>query len=164
MISIEVRYKLVGASQWHRRQLTPSEYFWADPDSSKHTWDVDSVPKHNQVGELLSIGAADELELAITRVSNSIGEYFECAYHFWGSSEDYVSLVTHHREEGTRKELIFCGRMPFKDNGTQVVRVALDDQIPRLTMNCFIWGPGGDDGSLDMLRPKEANNALKGNG
>jgi hypothetical protein len=31
-ISIEVRYKIAGDAQWIQRRLTPSGYFWSDPE------------------------------------------------------------------------------------------------------------------------------------
>ena len=161
MISIEVRYKLAGASRWRYRRPKPSQYFLVDPDSPGGTWTIDSVPKHNRIEQLLSLAETDRLEQAVTRVSSSGGKYLECAYHFWGNFEDYVCLVTRQRTAGVERELIFCGSMPFKTNGSQVVRVALDGTTPILTMNSFMWGPRGDDRSLDMRRPEEANKALK---
>lgn len=155
MISIEVRYKLIGASQWQRRQMTPSEYFWVDPGCPNDMWEVDSITKHNHFEELLAIAEADQLEQGITCVTNSNGDYFECVYHFWGGSENYVCLVTRHLKMTTARELIFFGSVPFKENGSQVVRVALENSSPRLTMNCFMWGPGGDYRSLDMVRQKD---------
>jgi hypothetical protein len=150
MLDIQVGYKLLDASDWHLVRLDPSDYF--SRDSARADLQVASPPQHNHVAELLPPDIIDRLQHAFTRVSDAInGTSYECAYHFWGSANDYVCLVTHQQEGAMRRELIFVGAMPFKAEGSQVIRVALDAPMPRLTMNCFMWGPGGDAESLDML-------------
>lgn len=154
MLDIQVGYKLVEAADWHLVRLDPSDYFRRDPARPNADPQVGGQPQHNHVAELLPPDILDRLQHAFTRVSDAInGASYECAYHFWGSANDYVCLVTHQQESGTRRELIFFGAMPFKQDGSQVIRVALDEPMPRLTMNCFLWGPGGDAESLDMLSP-----------
>lgn len=151
MLDIQVGYKLLDASDWHLVRLDASDYFSRDSALAADL-QVASPPQHNHVAELLPPDIIDRLQHAFTRVSDAInGASYECAYHFWGSPNDYVCLVTHQQDGATRRELIFVGAVPFKDDGSQVIRVALDAPMPRLTMNCFMWGPGGDAESLDML-------------
>lgn len=152
MLDIQVGYKLLEASDWLLVRLDPADYFWRDPEQPGAEWEVDSVPQHNSVTELLPPDIIDRVQHAFTRVSNAVsGSYYECAYHFWGRLDDYVCVVTHHLESQTGRELIFSGSMPFKENGSQVIRVMLDEPMPQLTMNCFMWGPGGDAESLSLL-------------
>jgi hypothetical protein len=153
VLDIQVGYKLVEPSDWQLVRLDAADYFWRDPDRPGVDFDVDSAPQHNHITELLPADIIDRVQYAFTRVSDAInGSYYECAYHFWGSIHDFVCVVTHHLESRTGKELIFSGALPFRENGTHVIRVALHDPMPRLTMNCFMWGPGGDAESLDMLQ------------
>jgi hypothetical protein len=152
MLEVQVGYKQVDASDWHLVRLDPTDYFWRDPDQPGADFEVDSEPEHNHVAELLPPDVIDRLQYAFTRVIDAInGSSYECAYHFWGGLNDYVCLVTCQQQAATGKELIFSGRMPFKQAGSQVIRVVLDEPMPQLTMNSFMWGPGGAAESLDML-------------
>lgn len=151
MLDIQVGYKLVDPSEWQLVRLDVADYFWRDPKGPEAELEVDSATQHNHVIELLPADIIDRLQYAFTRVSDAInGSYYECAYHFWGSAYDFVCVVTHHVESRTGKELIFSGALPFRPNGSQVIRVVLDTPMPRLTLNRFRWGPGGDAESLDL--------------
>ena len=157
MLSVEVRYRQKGESGWQAFAVDPLHYFWSDPDNPARPWEVDSVPKHNDVHELLPLVAPGSLQTVITRVSDSQSEdYFECAYQFWGSRHDYVCMISSQRAQRKERELVFSGNVPFKENGSQVVRVSLNDPIPRVTVNVFMWGPAGDDQTLNMLTSSHA--------
>jgi hypothetical protein len=155
MLEIQVGYKQVDTPDWHLVRLDPSDYFWRDPERPDADFEVDSEPEHNHVAELLPPDVIDRLQYAFTRVTDAIsGACCEYAYHFWGGVNDYACLVTTQRQAGTSKELIFSGRVPFKQECSQVIRVSLDDPMPQLTMNWFMWGPGGGAEALDMIKGK----------
>lgn len=155
MLEIQVGYKQADAPEWHLVRLDPCDYFTRDPQLPEADFEVDSEPQHNHVAELLPPDVIDGLQYAFTRVVDAInGSCYECAYHFWGGVNDYVCLITRQRQSATGRELIFSGSMPFRQEGSQVVRVTLDEPMPQLTVNSFQWGPGGAAESLDMLTGK----------
>lgn len=162
MITVQIACKPVAARVWKHMEMQPSEYFWTDPDDPTQQWDVDSAPKLDLISQLLNSIGSDPLEQAVTTVTNAeTRDYRECAYHFWRDHESYVCLVTDKRGDRTEKEVIFAGIIPFGENGSQVVRITLHEAVPLVTMNMFMWGVGGDEHSIDMLRGEEANKTLQ---
>jgi hypothetical protein len=152
MLSIDIRYQLTGASDWLEVQLEPSTYFGPDAKDSDGNWDIQGTPRHGHVTELFPLAGGQQLRNAMTRVKDTItGDYFQCAYHFWNGNRDHVCLVTHQNGPVVEREVIFTGNVPSLDNGSQVIRITLDDSIPQLTSNAFMWGSGGDEHYLDML-------------
>ena len=162
MIKVQIACKSIADGVWKHIEMQPTQYFWVDPDDPTREWAVDSTPKHDLISQLLSSIQSEKLEKAVTKVTDDeTGDYCECSYHFWRDHESYACLSIFRMGNKIEKELIFAGVVPFKDNGSQVVRVTLDDSVPVVTMNTFMWGAGGDEYSLDMLREEEADKAFK---
>lgn len=146
MIEVQVRVKLRGEVAWAELDVAPEEYFWRSDDLP---WSIDSEPGHLHPSRLVP---GRPVELAIVRVTDTAtGSFHEGAYHYWNGPEDYACVVTWNREGKVTRELIFVGRMPYRENGSQVIRVNLDGEVPTTTMNCFMWGRGGDEHSESML-------------
>jgi hypothetical protein len=149
MLSVEVRYRLADAEDWPFLRIEPARYFWRNPDAPDQPWEVDSLPSHSDVRELLPRDVLPRH--VVTRVTDtSTGNFFECAYHLWGSPGE-VCLVTRQVSAKREQELVLSGTVPFKENGSQVVRIELTD-VPSIRANTFMWGHGGDEPSLDVLR------------
>ena len=151
MIEVEVRIKLRGEAEWSALDVAPEEYFWPSDDLP---WSIDSEPEHLHVSRL---APGRPIEFAIECVTDTAsGSFRECAYHYWNGPEDYACVVTWNREGKVERELIFVGRTPHGENGSQVIRVNLDGSVPITTMNCFMWGRGGDEHSESMLGDRAA--------
>lgn len=157
MVKVEVKYKARGESEWTSLDIPPADYFWHDADATEIPWNIDSVSEHIQMARLLP---EVSVEFATVRISDGSGAFREHAYHYWGCAEDYACIVTRCSTGLVERELIFSGRMPYKENGSQVIRISLDADIPVTTMNCYMWGIGGDEYSESMLA---ASQGLRGN-
>lgn len=149
MLEIDVRFKAADDEEWTVLELSPEEFFWHDPDAPDGPWDFDSVTEHLHVARLIP---GTPVKFAKERVTDLETRNFqECAYHYWGGPEDYVCIVTHSCAGKVSRGLIFTGAMPYKVNGSHTVRVQLDADTPLTTMNCFMWGTGGDEYTDNML-------------
>jgi hypothetical protein len=149
VLEIEVRYKKPGVTAWEALRFSPSEYFWRDPDQPNGPWTFDDVTNHLHVAELVK---DQPIEFGVTRVTDvSSGSYIHCAYHYWGGKEDFTCVVTRSTPDGISRELIFSGRMPYKDNGSHLVRVTLDGDLPVTNTNIYMWGEGGDEFEESVL-------------
>ena len=151
MMEVDVRVKLRGEEAWTALDVSPEEYF-GPPDDLP--WSLESEPEHLHPSRL---APGKPIEFAIVRVTDTAsGAFHESAYHYWNGPEDYACIVTWNREGAVTRELIFVGRMPYKENGSQVIRVNLDGNVPITTMNWFMWGRGGDEHSESMLGNRTA--------
>jgi hypothetical protein len=151
MLTIMIRYKTKKQLDWQTLSVSPADYFWVDPDLAVQSWDVDSAPKHGQAVAYLPVPRSSVL-YTVVRVENSTTQdYWEVASEIVGANSS-VSITTAKIEGRSYRELVFTGDMPLKDNGSQVLRVNLSAEIPQITMNTLMWGPAGDDESLNLLR------------
>ena len=108
MLTISVRFKVAGHTEWREVPVEPSAYFWHDSDYPNSAWNVGSEPQHNCVAEILPLSSEEVLEEAVTLVlDKEAGDFKQCAYHFWGTREDWVCLVTSRIGATISKELIF---------------------------------------------------------
>jgi hypothetical protein len=149
MLEIDVRFKSAADAEWTRLELSPAEFFWHDPDTPDGPWDFDSVANHLHIARLVP---GTPITFGKQRVTDLVsGDYQDCSYHYWGGPEDYACIVTHSCAGQVSRELIFTGSMPYKENGCHLVRVALDADTPLTTMNCYMWGRGGDEFTDNML-------------
>lgn len=157
MVKVEVKYKARGHSEWTSLEISPADYFWRDADATSGLWDIDSVSEHAHVARLLP---DVPLEFATVRITNESDAFREHAYHYWGGEGDYTCVATRSSAGVAERELIVSGRMPFKENGSQVIRISLDATVPVTTMNCYMWGSGGDEYSESMLAAPPARQRL----
>lgn len=147
MVRVEVRMKFRGEDAWTAWEVPPEDYFWK---LAERPWSIESEPEHLHVARLVP---DKRIEFAAVRVMDTeLASFQERAYHYWGGPEDYACIVTWNRGGSIERELIFSGRTPCGANGSQVIRIALDGDVPRTTAHSFSWGKGGDEHTDNMLR------------
>ncbi len=145
MLTITVRYQLDGKN-WQERQLSPEEYFWVDPDESGEPFKPTSVTNFDDASDLVPDSERQRVTALVTDILDSTtNESFKCAHSYYRGTESYVCLTTHTNGGKVSRELIVTGEVPFRPEGNQVIRIAIEGDTAALNMNWVGWGKGGDE-------------------
>jgi len=152
MLTVTIKYRTASQEAWTAFHVDPNDYFWHDQDSPVRPWKVDDTPMHDRIVEYLPLEARAQLIAAVVRASDpSNGDFWEAAYQFWNTVDDWVAVTTARVGGESWKELILSGTMPLLENGSQVIRVRIDQEFPQITMNTVMWGQNGDAQSRSLL-------------
>lgn len=150
-VDIELEYRTTGVA-WIEVALSPDQLFWPDPDDPNEVWGLGSPWLHEQPLHHVPPQQEAVRYVRLTLREHATGASHEFTYHHWAGHHGHARLsVWRAPNKATSRELIYFASVPIFENGSQVLRVDLDSDVPSVSMSVIMHGRGGDEFSEDLL-------------